>query len=178
MRETLQERVTRRLAEESACLVWQGARDKNGYGIIQVDGRPEKVHRVVWFISHGPIPRGLVVRHAVCDNPPCCRLEHLAIGTHKDNADDRVGHGRQRNATGDQHGMRRHPEARRHGEANGASTISDSTVERIGAAHQTGMFTQREIARFFGISQSHVGRIVRGESRSHRWLRRPQETQA
>lgn len=172
MKEATADRVSRRVILESECLVWQGARDKDGYGIIQLDGKPKKVHQVVWFIANGPIPRGLVVRHAVCDNPPCARLEHLALGTHADNMADMVAHGRSNAPRGDGHYMRRNP---RYGEQHNSTKLSDADVERVLVAHRSGMFTQKEIARLFGVSQTHVSRIVRGESR---WLRRPQESQA
>jgi hypothetical protein len=35
----------------------------------------------------------MVIRHK-CDNPPCCNPKHLIIGTHSDNAKDRVRRGR------------------------------------------------------------------------------------
>jgi hypothetical protein len=173
VKEPVTDRIARRLHPESECLIWQGARDKDGYGVIQIDGRQEKVHRTVWFIAHGPIPKGLVVRHAVCDNPPCARLDHLALGTHVDNMADMVARGRTNAVRGDAHYTRRRPDLRPYGEVNGSAKVTDEQVGAIREMYATGQFRQIDVARAFGISQIQVSRIVRGESR---WLRRPQET--
>jgi hypothetical protein len=53
-------------------------------------------HRLVWQEHYGEIPKGLIVRHK-CDNPKCINIEHLELGTRKDNAHDRTI--RQRYAT-------------------------------------------------------------------------------
>jgi hypothetical protein len=47
------------------------------------------MHRVVWHLVYGTIPPGLVIRHK-CDNPQCFNLNHLEIGTHADNARDKM----------------------------------------------------------------------------------------
>jgi len=50
--------------------------------------RSISVHRLVWDAFNGPIPEGLVIRH-IDSNPSNNKLSNLAIGTHKDNSDDR-----------------------------------------------------------------------------------------
>jgi hypothetical protein len=42
---------------------------------------------------HGDIPAGKIVLHR-CDNPKCCRPDHLQIGTIADNNHDRDAKGR------------------------------------------------------------------------------------
>lgn len=69
------------------CRVWTAAHDRDGYGLLKVDGRMARITRLVWERANGPIADGLIVMHS-CDNPPCIRLEHLSIGTHQDNARD------------------------------------------------------------------------------------------
>lgn len=54
-----------------------------------------QVHKVVWEVHFGPVPKGLVVRHS-CDNPPCCNPDHLLIGTQQDNVNDMIERGRYR----------------------------------------------------------------------------------
>ena len=50
--------------------------------------------RFIYSEMFGEIPEGLVVRHK-CDNPLCINPEHLELGTHQDNANDRVKRDRQ-----------------------------------------------------------------------------------
>jgi hypothetical protein len=83
------------------CREYAGYRDKRGYG--RRSGRAERiygtalVHRQVWILANGPIEPGLVVMH-LCDNPACYRLDHLAVGTQKDNLHDMWRKGRGNNA--------------------------------------------------------------------------------
>jgi len=81
---------------DNGCLEWQGARLASGYGLIGRGRRDEGmayVHRLAWELAHGPIPDGMFVCHH-CDNPPCCNVEHLFLGTHADNMADMVTKGR------------------------------------------------------------------------------------
>lgn len=82
-----------RAKPDGDCVVWTGSTVYGGYGQIWVQGRKVRAHRYVWERANGPISRGLVVRHK-CDNPPCVRLDHLEIGTLKDNTQDMIARGR------------------------------------------------------------------------------------
>jgi len=68
-------------------------RNTRGYGQIKHNGTTYAVHRLVWELANGPIPEGQIVRHYICDNPPCCDVAHLRPGTKVDNAADRFNHG-------------------------------------------------------------------------------------
>lgn len=88
--------VLPRLEKRGECLEFTGYRDDNGYGIIGVGGRAGRlrlVHRVVYTAIKGPIPEGAEVMHE-CDNPPCCNIAHLRIGTHWENMQDMIKKGR------------------------------------------------------------------------------------
>lgn len=90
-----------------------------GYGTIKRKGKQYPLHRVSWVIHFGEIPDGLLVCHT-CDNPPCCNPAHLFLGTHKDNADDKVSKGRQ--AKGITNGAYTKPWTRARGDRNGSRT--------------------------------------------------------
>lgn len=75
------------------CIEWQGAKTTKGYGQRKIKGRHTRVHRQAWIDEYGPIPAGLFVLHK-CDNPPCHNIEHLFLGSAKDNFDDMVAKGR------------------------------------------------------------------------------------
>lgn len=75
------------------CTEWHKARSSAGYGQKSVDGKVLYVHRLEYEKHHGPIPKGMVVRHR-CDNPACYNIEHLEIGTQKENMRDMWERGR------------------------------------------------------------------------------------
>jgi hypothetical protein len=90
------ERIWQKIVRGNGCWEWTGTRYPNGYGSCASGkrGRNDYAHRVVWRLTFGRIPDGLRVLHH-CDNPPCCRPDHLFLGTDADNVADKVAKGRQ-----------------------------------------------------------------------------------
>jgi hypothetical protein len=87
----------------SDCWPWTGSRLPKGYGSLARGGDgtgqpPLKAHRVAWALARGvdplTMPEDQVIRHKVCDNPPCCNPDHLEDGTMKDNNADTALRGR------------------------------------------------------------------------------------
>lgn len=71
-----------------------------GYGTYRYQGERSNAHRIVYCKTHNLLLadiKGLVVRHT-CDNARCVNPEHLVLGTHQDNMDDR--HIRKRTSRG------------------------------------------------------------------------------
>ena len=64
------------------CLVWIGATNSKGYGLISVDGTLQLAHRVAYVAEFGPIPEGHVIDHLCrvrnCVNP--MHLEAVTVG--------------------------------------------------------------------------------------------------
>jgi hypothetical protein len=84
------ERFTARVGPRTiaGCMEWQGTFINSGYGYLgsrQTDVR--LAHRAAWFFVHGRIPSGMHVMHK-CDNKRCVNVEHLQLGTRKDNMQD------------------------------------------------------------------------------------------
>lgn len=80
---------------KSGCLLWCGT-NKGGrfnYGQTYRDGRKITAHRLVWEEHNGPIPAGLQVLHR-CDTPRCVNIDHLFLGTHRQNMEDMAAKGR------------------------------------------------------------------------------------
>jgi hypothetical protein len=78
---------------DTPCREWQGAVLNSGYGQIRRGKSRFVLHRYVWELANGPIPAGMFVCHR-CDNKRCYRLDHLFLGTAKDNIQDMWAKGR------------------------------------------------------------------------------------
>lgn len=158
-------RVERHL---EGCWLWVGRRDSAGYGVIGVGGGgahtwyTERAHRVAWLLAYGTIPEGLIVRHRVCDNPPCCRPDHLALGTHADNSADALEHGLI--PRGDQHPYRRRPELVRWGEQHNLAKLTWEQVRAIRARYAAGGITQAALGQEYGVSRTTVSAIIQGRN--------------
>lgn len=83
------------------CWPWKRSTMRGGYGRFPVTSRnQQRAHRYAYELTHGPIPKDIVICHR-CDNPPCCNPAHLFAGTHADNVRDRVAKGR--SSSGEKH---------------------------------------------------------------------------
>lgn len=136
---------------DSGCLVWQGSRHRQGYGQFRYLGERWLSHRVAWQLHHGDIPKGMCVLHK-CDNPPCVNIDHLFIGTARDNARDRDAKGRHHNPAG---------------EAHYRAGITEKEVIRMRALYESGECTQKDLCEEFGITCPHVWLVVNRKSWRH-----------
>jgi len=130
-----------------ACHPWTAGRFGTGYGAARLGGRQMGSHRAVWILAHGPIPKGLVLCHR-CDNPICCNVAHLFLGTHADNIADKVS-------------KHRHP----HGETNGRAVLTEEQVRYI--REHAGPRNKAALGRRFGVSAVLVGLVARGKIWKH-----------
>lgn len=89
----LQKRVMDNCKWVGECLEHQGDVMKSGYVGMSLDGKTRNAHRVAWIAFKGEIPLGKVVCHT-CDNRKCCNVQHLFLGSHKENTEDMVEKGR------------------------------------------------------------------------------------
>jgi hypothetical protein len=128
---------------ESGCWPWTGSTAHGGYGHFRWDGKLTGTHRVAWTIAYGSIPKDLCVLHR-CDNPPCCRPDHLFLGTHAENGQDRAAKGRS---------------LRRNG-PDGRCKLSAADVAAIRARAADGE-RQNALAHEYGVSAGALSMIVR-----------------
>ncbi len=74
---------------KSNCIIWHLSKSKSGYGQVNVAGKMKRAHRHVYEQHFGLIPKGMIIMH-LCDNPSCINIEHLKMGTMKDNVADMI----------------------------------------------------------------------------------------
>lgn len=167
----------------TGCYEWMGTRSGNGYG--QFGKRNLGAHRWSYARYVGPIPESMFVLHR-CDVRQCVRPEHLFLGTHQDNMDDKVAKGRQsrtgahsparglangRHASAaswspERHGWKTHPESRPRGERNGNARLTASDVVEIRRRRAAGERLV-DIGESFGISFATVWGVAARRSWKH-----------
>jgi len=131
---------------ESGCWIWSGdTKSRGGYGRVFIDGGMVMAHRFSWMAYNGEIPPGSIVCHR-CDTPPCVNPEHLFLGSHKDNANDREAKGRGNQVKHETHGR---------------AKLDNAQVEEIRAWLHAGE-PQSFIARQYGVSQQTISAIKTG----------------
>lgn len=81
--------------DTNGCWIWKGAPAKSGYGVMYHKGIGGCMlaHRASYTLHKGSIPDGLLVCHK-CDVRTCVNPDHLFLGTHKDNTQDKIKKGR------------------------------------------------------------------------------------
>lgn len=124
-------------AEGDACWEWQSTRNEKNYGRFWFEGQRMMAHRVAYILTHEDFDRSLDVLHS-CDNPPCCRPDHLFEGTNDDNVKDKVQKNRQ------------------------AATVTPDQVLEIRRLYREEAMLQKDIAVMFGIQVPAVSRIISG----------------
>jgi hypothetical protein len=141
------ERFWSKVQKTDGCWSWMANRTIDGYGVLRLGDKNQRVHRIMWELTYGPIPVGLNVLHH-CDNPGCVNPEHLFLGSQKDNGED----------------MSRKGRAPR-GERQGGHKLTEAHVRKIRESTDS----ERVIARRFNIDRSTAHRVKKGEAWA--WLK-------
>lgn len=140
----LAERMERlvRVNPNTGCWEWTRKVNADGYGYgLYHQGQQVRAHRVAFLVSMGDLPPPAnPIRH-LCDNPACCRPDHLAVGTALENAVDRQRAGRHR-----------------------ANTKTFTQRKRDALAARLAEGTDAEAARELALSISTVNRARRGRT--------------
>lgn len=159
-RKSVQQRFLSKVNKhESGCWLWTGAVGSAGYGHFAINSRPVKAHRLAYELFVGKIEqlngsdsRGTCVMHK-CDNPLCVNPDHLLLGTHQDNMNDKMNKGRfvARPLLGEKHQN---------------SKLKADDVYLIRSLNAVGARLQ-QIAEVFGVSRGTVHKVLTGNTWAH-----------
>lgn len=138
--------------------VLNGHIDKDGYRRVRLDGRQERVHRLVCEAYHGPPPEGFEVCHSDGSRTNN-RADNLRWGSKSENVRDSVAHGTHRYTQPPN-------ETRPRGEKNRSSKLTDSIVAECRHRHANGE-SGRSLAAEFGVGSASMSRALRGETWTH-----------
>lgn len=135
---------------ETGCWIWTAGTRPNGKDVPYPrhwteDGKSIGAHRFSFELVHGAIPKSMYVCHK-CDTPLCVNPDHLFVGTHHDNMRDMVK--KKRSFTG------------RGEDKKGRAKLTNQQANQIKKMD----VSQSKLASMFGVSQTTIGRIKRGES--------------
>ncbi len=184
-----------KVEKTDGCWLWKAGKQSRGYGMYYLRQKLMGAHRVSWMMANEKlIPRGMQICHH-CDNPQCCRPDHLFIGTCQDNADDKCRKGRQAKgdsqglrkhpglaARGDRHGSvthpesiprgdnhhsRRNPERMARGERNASSILTEADVQEIRRLGHQFKMRHRDIAAIYKCTRRTIGHILCGKTWRH-----------
>lgn len=136
--------------QKSGCWIWTAGTRQNGKGTHYPrhwtdDGKSIGAHRFSFELAHGPIASSMYVCHK-CDTPMCVNPNHLFVGTHLDNMKDMVKKGRSFSGRGES--------------KKGRAKLTNQQAQQIRQMD----ISQAKLAVMFGVSQTTISRIKRGES--------------
>ena len=145
-------RFVTKIKEYESCLEWNGHVMSNGYGQFGVGRKIYLAHRIAWIIRFGEIPDGLFVLHK-CDNRKCVNVDHLFLGTAKDNYDDAVNKSRIPPSNIQVRGKHR-------GEKHHSHKLTEAAVIEIRANYKPFVYTQRMLSEKYGVSQRAIEDVI------------------
>lgn len=134
------------------CYIWLGNKTKGGYGLVEYTDEMTKkrhclpVHRALYMIHHNvELARNNFVCHS-CDNPACVNIDHLWLGTPKDNMRDKVAKGREAKTYRYHHRRKKY---------------SDEIINNIRESN----LSITKTARLYGVSRSYCDAIMKGKQK-------------
>lgn len=129
----------------SECIEYEGRKNEDGYGVIDINDQSFMAHRIAFFLHIHIDPGENLVCHS-CDNPPCCNINHLFLGTKKSNCLDSVKKGR-------------HSSKILRGETRPNSKLKEKDIPIIRFKYGMG-FSLMELGEEFNVDYTTIGQIV------------------
>ena len=139
----------------NGCWIWNGFKDKDGYGICWRGYYNQRANRTSYWIFNGDFPKEKWILHK-CDNPSCVNPDHLYLGDVRQNVKDALERGRFPKGANIKKG--------RVGENNHKSKLTSEQVKSIRQEYIPFIRNSQTLAKKYGVSASCINRIVKGDS--------------
>lgn len=132
------------------CLIWPFQRNPDGRAMVKYNGYQGPTARVMCELAHGkpPTPEHEAAHSCGKGHLGCVHPKHLRWATTAENHADMIAHG-----------------TAIRGEKSYNAKLTERAVKEIRALKDS--LSQRKIGALYGVRQSHVGRIIRGERWGH-----------
>ena len=78
------EQFYRKVQKTPTCWLWIKGLHEAGYGVVWIDGKNRRAHRVSYEMAKGPIPPGTQLDH-LCRVRRCVNPDHLEAVTQREN---------------------------------------------------------------------------------------------
>ncbi len=139
--------------DKDKCWNWPYYIDDYGYGNFKINNKHYKPHRVALLIHTNLLKSELWALHT-CNNKSCVNPNHLYWGDDLDNSRDYI---------------KSNPNAFNHvrGENNYGSRNTEKDIKEIREKYRTGKYLQKELADEYGISESHISKIISKKKWKH-----------
>ena len=132
------------------CLIWQGGKHRQGYGMTRVNGQMTTTHRAVGLEYYGdPGDSGVYKFSHTCGNLLCCNPKHIIVQKHVDIM-NQVTLTRAKKT-----GLR--------------AELEDDVIRAIRSDPDTAWGCGKRIAKKYGVTDQQVTKIRRGLT--YRWVK-------
>jgi hypothetical protein len=129
------------------CWVWQGYKNKTGYGKFPFRGKEYLAHRLAMILTQPNVSDETIVMHT-CDRRDCVNPAHLRLGTQAENIADMHDKGRYCKGV-DVH----------------TAKLTEDDVREIRRRYKPRCVTFKQLGKEFGVSDTVIYKIVK----RHKW---------
>lgn len=138
------QKINKFYIDKNNCFVWTGNKTHDNYGRIRIGNKKYRVHRIVYILYYGEIPKNKPYICHKCNNSKCINPEHLYAGTPKDNVRDMINAKRNNHLKGE-----KHPKAK----------LKKHQILEIRNLHKKG-YSIRKIAKKYNMGKTTIQLII------------------